>query len=161
MKGLTLARCLCLIAFSQGVVRAQAQSVPDVKPAASICGDWVVESVLQTSNVQVSPEALRKFVGLRAQFGKLEARIGNRRIKRPVYKVTRVSDAEFFKNNAIPLTKLGIRKKNAVIVNVQNSAGNDVTRFGTEIVIKNHNEVITTWDGGYFQLVRTAPCRVQ
>jgi hypothetical protein len=87
-------------------------------------------------------------------------RFGNYVVPRPLYKVSQLSDAEFFKQSTIPLTQLGIQGQSVAVVDVTDHSGNDVVHPGTELLIRNQNEIITTWDGGYFELVRKGtPCR--
>jgi hypothetical protein len=124
-----------------------------------VCGHWVVKRILRTTNVQRSPAALEKYVGLRATYSASEMRFGKTTIHHPMYSVSRLSDAEFLRKSTIPLTQLGIGRKSVIVVEVRDNAGKDVAQAGTELFVRNRNEIITTWDGGYFELVRTGPCR--
>lgn len=87
-------------------------------------------------------------------------KFGNYVVPRPLYRVSQLSDAEFFKQTLIPVTQLGIRAQSVAVVNVTDHSGNDVVHPGTELFIRNDNEIITLWDGGYLELVRQgSPCR--
>ncbi len=128
------------------------------RPPASVCGRWVVKRVLRTANVQTSPTSLEKYLGVRALYSSSEMRFGEDGIRHPLYSVSRLSDVEFFRKSTVPLTQLGIRAKSVVVVEVRDSAGKDVVRPGTELFVRSGSEIITTWDGGYFELVRTGTC---
>lgn len=129
------------------------------QPPRSICGRWVVKRLLPTTNVQTSPASLKKHVGQRAVYWSSEMKFGRTAIEHPLYSTRKLSSAEFFRDSRIPLTELGIKGESVVVVKIRDSAGKDVVRPGTELFIKTPKEIITTWNGGHFLLVRTGQCR--
>ncbi len=145
---------LCLAA-----AHAAPRAVSSPQPPTSVCGHWVVKKILNTTNDQASPRSLKKYLGLEAEYLPSEMRFGNDVVPHPLYMVSRLSDVDFFKQNFIPLTQLGIGQKSVVVVEVKDHEGKDVVRPGTELFVRTQNEIITTWDGGYFELSRNgAPC---
>lgn len=155
MKATAAALGLSLVVLCLSAAQTSRRSAGKAQPPASVCGHWVVKRVLRTTNVQVSPRSLSKFIGVKAEYLPSKMRFGRDVVPHPLYKVSRLSDLEFLRQNTIALTELGIRAKSVVVVDVQDSTGRDVVRSGTELFVKSRKEIIATWDGGYFELART------
>lgn len=128
------------------------------EPPPDVCGDWLVKTLLPTSNVQASPASLKRYVGTKAVYTSAAMKFGRLTVQHPLYSQRRLSDQNFFEENYILLAEIGVKKNGIVDVEVWDSAGRGVTRPGTELFIKSRTQLVTTWDGGYFELVRTGPC---
>jgi TctA family transporter len=86
-------------------------------------------------------------------------RFGNQVLRNPIYKISRWSDADFFRQSLIPLTQLGIEGGSVTVVDVLHHTGKDVVRPGAQLFVRNQNNIITLWNGMYLELVRKGtPC---
>lgn len=125
---------------------------------SAIYGHWVVKRLIPTSNVQASPQSLDRLVGTRISYSASEARLGNQQpVKDPKYKVRRVSEDDFYSDTKIALREIGIRAHFVIEVDLVDTQGRDipVKGPGTSLFVRNRNDLVTLWDGGYFEMVRT------
>jgi hypothetical protein len=153
---MTILKILCA---ALSVTMAQATELNATSnPPTSVCGRWVVKQLLLTTNVQTSPASLRKYLGYTAEYSASEMRFGKSVIPHPSYSISRLSESEFFSQNTIPLSQLGISDKAVDEIVVKDSAGKDVVRPGADLFVRNRDQLITQWDGGYFVLVRKGTC---
>jgi hypothetical protein len=132
---------------------------PAPQPPPSICGTWMVRRLLQTGGVSISPEELKKLLGIRAIYSPSAMQFGDIVATNPVYIVSRKSNDEFFSDNHIPISQLGIKSNTVLEVDVEHADGKDVLGPGAVLFIRNANTIVTTWNGGYFEMARTGPCQ--
>lgn len=131
-------------------------AAPDVKPS-SIYGHWLVKRLIPTGGISAGPEDLNPWMGTGVFYSAAEARFGKQVIKNPKYKARRVSAADFFSENRIGLKEIGIRAPFVFQIDVVDDGGRDVhvRGPGPSVVIRDANHLVTFWDGGTFEMVRT------
>lgn len=151
--GLTLSLVvLGLVAVANGSVGA---------PLSSIYGRWVVKRLLTTSNISVGPRELNAMIGAvavysasRVKFSAPRVRFGVYVVEHPKYHVSRESTDEFFRDTYLGLPEIGVRGDSVEIIEIHDADDSDVIAPGTTLFIRDRNHIVTTWDGGYFEMVR-------
>ncbi len=131
-----------------------------------IYGSWVVKRLLTTSNITaIVPSEEKAMIGtvaiysasqVRVRFSSPQERFGldNYVVDHPKYGLRRDSADEFFRETYLGLRDISIRGESVEIIEIRNADGSDVIAPGTMLYIRDKNHLVTTWDGGYFEMVR-------
>lgn len=125
---------------------------------SSIYGHWVVKRLIPTSNVQAGPQDLDPLIATKIFYSASEARLGNQQpVKNPKYKVRRVSADDFYSDTKIALREIGIHAQSVIEIDLVDAQGRDVPVRGpgTSLFVRNRNDLVTLWDGGCFEMIRT------
>ncbi len=133
-----------------------AHAVVDGEDPLPICGDWKVERIISTPNVQGTSKA--NFVGRTVSYAHDRMRFGSAAIEMPKYVLSHQSAADFFDGARFELKQLGITGDSVVVVEVRNASNEGMTEPGTLVFVRNNREIVTGWDGVYYELLRTRAC---
>lgn len=132
-----------------------ARTVPSVD-ASSIYGNWIVSRLIPTSGISAGPEDLKPWVGARISYSASEASFGSETVKKLSYKISTVSARDFFVQNRIRLSEIGIHGASVVEIDLVDGHGRDVLVRGpgSFLFFRDANHLVTFWDGGAFEMVR-------
>lgn len=123
-------------------------------PPSYIYGRWTVARLIPTSNIQVAPQDLNPIIGTVATYSASRVKFGSYVVKSPKYRLRRESANQFFEEATFDPREIGIRGQSVDTITILDGHGRPVTAPGMMLFIRGKNALVTTWDGGYFEMVR-------
>ena len=149
-KGVKFGLVLFLGVLGLIVVATAAESVP----SPYIYGRWTVKRLIPNSGIQVGPRQLKPLLGTVAIYSPSRAKFGRYVVERPKYRLRRESAHQFFEGWYIDPSEIGIRGRSVDTLIVLDEQGRDVIAPGMVLIIRGKNDLVTSWDGGFFEMVR-------
>ena len=144
-----IALCFLVIWLSIAAIR---------QAAADVCGTWKVARVLPTPNVQA--KALPDFVGKVLVYSTNKVSIGDKAIAlKPSYRRRQISEDALWKQYFVRNADLSLPKTDVGVVEVREQ-NREIVEVGTILFLRNRNEMVTTWEGVFYELIRSGvPCQ--
>ena len=133
---------------------SRATSVVEKVPEG-LCGRWSVVRYVRASG-GASAAVDRRLVGAEVSYSDVEVKTAGKTVPAPQFEVKRLTAVDFYFQHRTEPREIWVQEP-IVVVRVI-SAGRPVTSFGMLVVLKNADEILTTWDGNYYLLRRVAAC---
>ena len=117
---------------------------------SSFFGEWEVKRPIAYCPIfGMDEETIKNFMGKKAIYKFDMAQFDGEICNNPQYKEEVISDKDLFEGFHIDIKNLGIPSDSIKVIEVE-----DWTNPGSYLIIKDKNNLITVWDGVFFELVR-------
>lgn len=125
----------------------------------SYYGKWSVKKVIGYAKVSaLDSEEAGSYIGRKLLCKKKKVQFNASICNKPWYKISRISNKEFFKKGYVTLKNIGINNESITKVVIYSKNIDDYkyywNNFGGTFYIKNKNILIVDFDGVYFELIR-------
>jgi uncharacterized membrane protein len=119
--------------------------------ADALEGNWHVVAHQAPGIAAMSPREAGTWVGRKARFSRSLARFGTDECSAPSYEARTLTPQEFAQEFRVPSTDLGLR---APIQMIEVRCAGPWDGPGNRLLVKGPNELLTFWDGVFFELHR-------
>lgn len=124
-------------------------------PRTPYYGDWRVLSFSAPGISATSANEAAKWVGARATYAKDRAAFGPDECRAPTYTSRTLTAQDFVAAYRVRADALGLTDPTVTIVTV--SCRSAWTNRGSLLIVKSATNLITTWDGVFYELERRTP----
>ena len=121
----------------------------------SFYGEWIVcEEIARNYICALSDEDIKDIFGIKVIYNSDFVKFGSHVCSNPKYERDNVSEVDFFEENWMYFTSLGIESDFVETVTVFENGKEIWNNPGGFIIVKNKDTLIIPWDGVYFKLIR-------